>query len=61
MSYSPKNLMKVCYLKPVKGGSSHPGSVGKTSKRSSRRGAVETNPTRNLEVAGLDPWPCSVG
>ena len=20
-----------------------------------------TNPARNLEVAGFDPWPCSVG
>ena len=28
---------------------------------SSHHGAVETNLTRNHEVAGIDPWPRSVG
>ena len=46
--------------------------AGKTGK-TRRRGKKEVlygvpvvaqwlmNPTRNHEVAGLDPWPCSVG
>ena len=35
--------------------------IKKSTNRSSYRGIVETNPTRNHEVWGFDPWPCSVG
>ena len=30
-------------------------------ERSSHHGAAKTNPTRNHEVIGSIPWPCSVG
>ena len=33
----------------------------KKQKRSSHRGATETKPTRNHEVAGLIPWLCALG
>ena len=48
----------------------HLGLLFKNNFWSSRHGAVETNPTRNHEVAGSiprltqwvkDPWPYSVG
>ena len=36
-------------------------SKNPSDSRSSRRGAEETNLIRNYEVAGLIPWPHSVG